>query len=283
LNLLNRLNAIQFPSGDHRGPTSADANGFAVTRERTLPVDESMMYIPVPGGNELFILCRSAERRAKERAMHDRFERRIEAGLEKIAASCRQRRQKPGAIERRVGRLLGANSRGGRLFDVRVEGHAAGRAQLRWSKAESWREWARLSEGCYVLRSNVTDWTAEELWRTYIQLTEAEAAFRVQKSDLQIRPVWHQREDRVEAHILVCFLAYVLWKTLAAMCRQAGLGHEPRQVFEALSEIVLVEVVLPTRNGAILRKRCISQPAEHQQILLQRLRMNLPVLEPTPM
>jgi hypothetical protein len=141
----------------------------------------------------------------------------------------------------------------------------------------------RLSEGCYVLRSNVTDWTPEELWRAYIQLTEAEAAFRVQKSDLQIRPVWHQREDRVAAHILVCFLAYVLWKTLAAMCRQAGLGHEPRQVFEALSETVLVEVVLPTRNGAILRKRCISQPTEHQQILLQRLRMNLPVLEPTPM
>jgi transposase len=74
------------------------------------------------------------------------------------------------------------------------------------------------------LRSNITDWTPGELWRAYIQLTEAEAAFRIQKSDLQIRPVWHQRQDRVEAHILVCFLAYVLWKTLSAMCQQAGLA-----------------------------------------------------------
>ncbi len=239
--------------------------------------------VPGPGGNEVFILCRSAERRAKEQALHERFEKRIEAGLEKIASSCRKRRQKPGAIERRVGRLLGANSRAARLFEVRVENDAAGPAQLHWSKTESWREWARLSEGCYVLRSNVTDWTAEELWHAYIQLTEAEAAFRVHKSDLQIRPVWHQRQDRVEAHILVCFLAYVLWKALAAMCRQSGLGHEPRQVFEALSEIMMVDVILPTRNGTVLRKRCISQPTEHQQILLQRLRMSLSALEPTPM
>ncbi len=232
--------------------------------------------VPVPGGDEVFILCRSAERRAKEQALHERFEKRIEAGLEKIAASCRKRRQKPGGIERRVGRLLGANSRAARLFEVRVESNAAGPAQLRWSKTEDWREWARLSQGCYMLRSNVTDWTAEELWRAYMQLTEAEAAFRVHKADLQIRPLWHQRPDRVQAHILVCFLTYVLWKTLAAMCRHAGLGHEPRQVFEVLSEIVLVDVLLPTRNGIVLRKRCVSRPTEHQAILLQRLGLCLP-------
>ena len=133
-----------------------------------------------------------------------------------------------------------------------------------------------MSEGCYVLRSNVTDWSPEDLWRAYIQLTEAEAAFRIHKSDLAIRPVWHQKEPRVQAHILVCFLTYVLWKTLAASCRQAGLGDEPRQVFEALSEIALVDVVLPTRSGTAIRKRCISQPTEHQQILLQRLGLKLP-------
>ena len=70
-------------------------------------------------------------------------------------------------------------------------------------------DWVELSEGCYVLRSNIDDWTAEDLWRAYIQLTEAEAAFRIHKTDLRIRPIWHQREDRVQAHILVCFLAYV--------------------------------------------------------------------------
>ncbi len=233
--------------------------------------------VPAPGGEEVFILCRSAERRAKEQAMHQRFEKRMAAGLEKIAVSCRKRMQTTGAVERRVGRLLGENSRAARLFEVRVDRDEAGAVRLRWAPAQAWQEWARLSEGCYVLRSNVTDWTAEELWRAYIQLTEAEAAFRVQKSDLQIRPVWHQRADRVQAHILVCFLAYVLWKTLAAMCRRAGLGDEPRQVFESLSEIVLVDVVLPTRKGIVLRKRCVSRPTEHQAILLQRLKLTLPV------
>jgi len=232
--------------------------------------------VPAPDGEEVFILCRSAERQAKEQAMHERFEKRIEEGLLKIAASCDKRRQKSGAVERRVGRLLERNTRAARLFDVHVELNAQGFTQLRWTKVESWREWARRSEGCYLLRSNVTDWTPEELWRAYVQLTEAEAAFRVHKSDLQIRPVWHHREHRVGAHILVCFLAYVLWKTLAASCQQAGLGDEPRQVFEELSEITLVDVLLPTRSGVELRKRCISQPTEHQRILLQRLGMRLP-------
>jgi len=231
---------------------------------------------PAPGGKEVLILCRSADRRAKEQAMHERFEKRIEEGLAKIQASCQKKKQKPVTIATRVGRLLGNNTRAAALFDVKVEADAAGFARLRWSKVEAWREWARLSEGCYLLRSNVTDWSPEDLWRAYIQLTEAEAAFHIHKSDLAIRPVWHQREDRVQAHILVCFLAYVLWKTLAARCRQAGLGDEPRQVFEALSEIALVDVALPTRAGTVIRQRCISQPTEHQQILLQRLGLKLP-------
>ena len=231
---------------------------------------------PAPGGEEVFILCRSAERRAKEQAMHERFEKRIEDGLAKIHASCQKKKQKPVTIATRVGRLLGRNTRAAALFDVRVEADGGGFARLRWSKLERWREWARLSEGCYLLRSNVTDWSPEDLWRAYIQLTEAEAAFRVHKSDLAIRPVWHQKQHRVQAHILVCFLTYVLWKTLAASCRQAGLGDEPRQVFEALSEIALVDVVLPTRDGTLIRKRCISQPTQHQQILLQRLGLKLP-------
>ena len=76
---------------------------------------------------------------------------------------------------------------------------------------------------------------------------------------------------------MVCFLAYALWKMLAASCRQAGLGTEPQQVLEELSEITLVDVVLPTRQGVEVRKRCISQPTEHQRILLQRLGLRLPV------
>ena len=136
--------------------------------------------------------------------------------------------------------------------------------------------WATLSAGCYLLRTNVLDWTDEELWKTYMQLTEAEAAFRIHKTDLSIRPIWHQKEERVLAHILVCFLAYVLWKTLGQVCRQAGLGDEPRRVLDEIGEIRLVDVVLPTRDGTEIRQRCIARPTEHQQILLDRLQLRLP-------
>jgi transposase len=118
----------------------------------------------------------------------------------------------------------------------------------------------------------------EDLWKAYIQLTEAEAAFRIHKSDLVLRPIWHQKEERVLAHILVCFLAYVLWKTLGQMCRRAGLGHEPRRVFEELGKIQLVDVALPTRQGTEIRRRCITQPTDHQAILLTHLRLNLPAI-----
>jgi hypothetical protein len=228
-----------------------------------------------PDGSEVFVLCRSRDRREKEKAMHERFEQRIEEGLKRIEAACRRQRLDPVTVARRVGRLLGANTRASGLFQVEVQDHD-GRAGLVWHKVETWRDWATLSEGCYLLHSNVTDWSDEELWKTYIQLTEAEAAFRIHKSDLSIRPIWHQKEDRVLAHILVCFLAYVLWKTLGQMCQQAGLGQEPRRVFEELAEIRLVDVVLPTRQGMEIRKRCIARPTEHQAILLQRLRLTLP-------
>lgn len=242
------------------------------------PVHEGLevRLCPAPDGEEVFILCRSEQRSAKERAMHDRFEKRIEEALQKIAEGCRKRRQKPLGIAQRVGKLLGRNTRAAGLFEVHIETAGDGSAQLRWQKVEQWRDWARLSEGCYLLRSNVTDWSAEELWRAYIQLTEAEAAFRIHKSDLDLRPVWHQKQERVEAHILVCFLAYVLWKTLAQTCRAAGLGDEPRKVFEEISKVGLVEIALPTRTGVTIRKRCVSRPTEHQAILLQRLGLRLP-------
>lgn len=229
-----------------------------------------------PDGAEVFILCRSAQRTEKERAMHDRFEKKIEEGLKKIGEACKKKKQKLGAIERRVGALLGSNTRAAGLFQVQVEAGADGYVEFRWTKNEAWREWAQRSEGCYMLRSNVADWSPEELWRAYIQLTEAEEAFRIQKSDLRIRPVWHQKQERVEAHILVCFLTYVLWRTLGQMCRAAGLGDEPRKVFAELSELAVVDVVLPARNGVTIRKRCVARPDAHQAILLQRLGLALP-------
>ena len=152
---------------------------------------------PAPGGEEVFLLCRSAHRKEKEQAMHERFAKRIEEGLEKIVASCGKRKQLPAAVGQRVGRLLGKNSRAAGAFEVKIDPDTDGFAKCQWKRIDRWREWARLSEGCYVLRSNVTDWSPEELWRAYMQLTEAEAAFRIQKTDLQLRPIWHQKQERV--------------------------------------------------------------------------------------
>jgi len=235
-------------------------------------------------GEETFILCRSTQRAKKEKAILERFENRLEERLRTMEAYCKKRNYKVELIAERVGRAKEKYSRAARLFHTEVSEKPGGGARLRWSKKEDRRDWAELSEGCYMLRSNITDWSPQELWEAYIQLTEAESAFRIQKADLQIRPICHQRPDRVRAHILVCFLAFVLWKTLAAVCRQCELGDEPRRVFDELSRIKLVDVILPTRNGVEIRKRCVSRPSEHQQILLDHLGMSLPSsIKPTEM
>lgn len=228
-----------------------------------------------PTQDEVFILCRSRDRKEKEKAMHARFETRIEEGLTAIVASCERQSQDPIRIAGRVGRLMGQNSRAAGLFNVEIL-QANGRTKIVWSKKEDWRNWANLSEGCYMLRSNITDWKPEDLWQAYVQLTEAENAFRIHKSDLVLRPIWHQKKQRVQAHILVCFLAYVLWKTLGQLCRRAGLGDEPRKVLTELEGIRTVDVVFPTQSGVAVRKRRVTCPTEHQAILLHRLGFQLP-------
>ena len=231
---------------------------------------------PSPDGDqETYVFCRSRDRSEKEKAMHQRFEQRIDAALEKLKTSCGKRRYKKETIDRRVGSIMAKNSRGAGLYNVQVKETNAG-TSIHWSKNEQWRTWAQLNEGCYLLRTNVTDWSAEDLWKAYIQLTEAEAAFRIHKSDLKIRPVWHQKEDRVLAHIFVCFLAYVLWKTLFQLAQGAGLGDEPRRIFDELGTISLVDVILPTRKGVDIRRRCVRKPTEHQSILLSRLGLSMP-------
>ena len=181
---------------------------------------------PSPEGEETFILCRSEDRAQKEKAIHERFEKRIEKGLEKIAESCRKRKQKVGSIERRVGRLLGANTRAAGLFKVEVKEGKDGKAEIVWQKSREPGEHGRNSAKATICCGRISRiGRPRELWEAYIQLTQAETAFRIQKSDLKIRPIWHQKEDRVKAHILVCFLAYVLWKMLGQMCKRAGLGE----------------------------------------------------------
>jgi transposase len=235
-----------------------------------------------PDGNETFLLVRSAERQQKERAMHARFCERIETALAGLQRRL-ERAQKPidrSATERQIGRLLGRNSRGAARYAIRLVDDPILPAALRleWSMRAEWDDWARHSEGCYVLRTNLRDWTSEALWRTYIQLSEAEAAFRIHKSELSIRPIWHQREDRVLAHILVCFLAYVLWKTLEQWQSRAGLGNSPRTVLQELAAITSTDVIMPTAAAPSreLRVRCVVRPDRAQAILLERLGLHLP-------
>ena len=231
-----------------------------------------------PDGTEMFVIVRSAERREKERAMHERFSARIIEGLQRLQRRL-EKSKKPverGPLERQIGRLLGKNSRAAGKFDVHIvqDKQACAKLRLQWSERTEWDEWAQHSEGCYLLRTNVHDWTPDDLWRTYIQLTDAEAAFRIHKTDLSIRPVWHQMTDRVLAHIFVCFLAYVMWKTLEQWQKRAGLGNSPRTILDELSTIQSTDVILPIASDPIreLRIRCVVKPDKAASHLLQRNR-----------
>jgi len=131
------------------------------------------------------------------------------------------------------------------------------------------------------LRTNLVETDPAVLWKRYIQLTEAEWAFRITKDELAIRPVWHHGADRVKAHILVCFLAYAMWKTLAQLMRAGGLGDAPRTVLEEFARVKSGDVVLATRTadgrpGKTLRLRCVTSPDEGQKVLLGRLGLTLP-------
>jgi transposase len=239
-----------------------------------------------PNGKEVFILARSADRQAKEQAMHQRFLERLQTGLRKLeSAMSTGHLQDEGLANRRLGRLLEKNWRAAAAFTVRIERLAQpiGKARLKiaWERNQSWTEWASITEGCYILRSNLCDLDPVTLWQRYIQLTEAEWAFRIAKDELSIRPIWHQKEDRVRAHILVCFLAYVLWKTLAGWMQRGGLGDAPRTLLEEFAKIKSGDVVLQARScqgrpSRTIRLRCVPEPDPAQKVLLSRLGLTLP-------
>jgi transposase len=242
--------------------------------------------VPGPDGAETFLLARSADRRAKEQAMHERFLQRLQTGLQALqAAAASGRLRDEDVANRRLGRLLQQNWRAAGAFDVSIAplAESTGKARLRvtWQRNPRWSDWAALSEGCYLLRSNLRETDPAILWKRYIQLTEAEWAFRITKDELEIRPIWHHKAERVEAHILVCFLAYVLWKTLAQWMHRSRLGDAPRTLVEELAKIKSGDVLLPTvaRDGRLsrtLRLRCVTEPDEAQKILLHRLGVTLP-------
>jgi len=232
-----------------------------------------------PETGETVILCRSDDRRIKERAIHERFSRRIDLALDRLSARITRSKKRldPAVVNRQIGRILQRNQRAAARFTIALQpdGTPAG-CRLRIEYNAAFDDWADVSEGAYLLRSNIDDWSDQQLWKAYIQLTQAEAAFRIQKNQLNVRPIWHQREDRVQAHILVCFLAFVLWKSLEMWQQRAGLGNSPRTILEELARIQSHDVVLPTSTHGQLRLRCVTQPDPAQAALLDRLGIALP-------
>ncbi len=226
--------------------------------------------------------------------MHQRFREGLETALQQMQQSAAVGRLKEAAqAQRRWGRLQQRYWRAANAFEVTITSleQPEGKAKLKiiYRRNRRWDDWTTLSEGCYLLRTNLTDVDAQTLWKRYIQLTEAEWAFRITKDELVIRPIWHQRPERVKAHILVCFLAYVLWKTLGQWMHRSGLGDAPRTLLLELAKIKSGDVVLPVGGPADpsnasptqklarqIRLRCVTAPNEAQKVLLHRLGLTLP-------
>jgi len=248
--------------------------------------DVEVKICRAPGDTrETFVLCRSPRRREKERAMRERQIEGLEKGLEqlraRIEAPARALRDRDKA-NRRVGRLFQRFSRAAHLYDVTIReiadpDHKSGvRLSLAITIRDDLREWVEQSDGCYLLRTNLEGQDAQALWKTYIGLTQIEDCFRITKHDLGLRPVFHHRAERTQAHILVCFLALAMWRTLQQWMEGCGLGTAPRKLLEEMAEVRSMDVVLPTRAGPAIRLRTVSRPEKHLAILLQRLSLPLP-------
>ncbi|EGV16152.1 transposase IS4 family protein [Thiocapsa marina 5811] len=138
----------------------------------------------------------------------------------------------------------------------------------------------RRREGRYLLRSNLTSNDPVQLWTWYIQLTEVEQAFKELKGDLSVRPIYHQLDRRIEAHIFVTFLAYCLQVTLKARLRPLAPGLTPRSALEKFAAIQMVDVHLPTTDGRTLILSRYTEPEPDQQLLLDRLNLQLPAQPP---
>ena len=234
--------------------------------------------VPGADGAEWFVVCRSADRAAKERAMLERQRQRLRAELKQIHRRLR-RKAEPDLekVGRRIGRGLGQSPAAGGALNVTVQTDAAGRAcGLRVRQHRQKLAWARQAHGAYLLRTNEPGEDPAAWWRWYMRLTQAEAAFRTEKSDLHLRPVFHQKTARVDAHILVSFLALVLWRALEQWMQAKGLGTCARQLLLELDELRSLDVVLPTREAGEIRLRVVARPDKPLAELLAHLGFELP-------
>jgi transposase len=232
-----------------------------------------------PEDQELYVLVESQDRLQKERAMRRSRLRRYWKRLGELRKMKDLHRddllKKLGAAQADAGRAQGL---------VEVQEPASGqevneqtfRYKLNRSKLRQWRR----REGRYLLRSNLTAQAPGQLWEMYLQLVEIEAAFRDLKGDLQIRPVFHQKEDRIEAHIFVAFLSYCLHVTLRHKLRALAPGLTPRAVLEKFTRMQMMDVHFPTTDGRKLVFRRYTKPEPDQAILLEQLQLQLPPQAP---
>ena len=237
------------------------------------------------GSPETFVLCRSTGRIEKDRAIREKQRARLAAKLDKLKAQIdapTRPLRKQSQAERRVGRLLEKYPRAARFFQVDITEvddptHASGnRLTMCIETQEERRDWAERCDGCYLLRTNLDSQNPATLWKTYIGLTQIEDCFRITKHDLGLRPVYHQKKERTQAHILVCFLGLVMWRTLQQWMSGCGLGTAPRKLLEEMAEVRSLDIVLPTGDANEIRLRTVSRPEQPLAILLQKLGLLLP-------
>jgi transposase len=246
-------------------------------------VEVKLVPHPDGGTQEQYVLCRSSARREKEAAMIELARKRLRAQLDKLHASLQKRPVRDvNRIERRIGRWLGRFPAAERLLEVTVQrndqGLACGLSILERTERAAWAEHAH---GAYLLRTNWAEKDPAKLWRCYMQLSQAEDAFRISKSDLNLRPVFHHKIERVEAHILVCFLTLALWRTLESWLRSKGLGNCARQLLKEVATIRSMDVVLPvietqTQQRREMRLRVVARPDRLVAELLAHLGLELP-------
>ena len=238
--------------------------------------DVEVKRVPMPGGEETYVLCRTTARREKEKAIRSRFSAQIEKALGQLAQRVATGKLKDrGKIERRLGRIEARYPSVADLYQTQLVETAAG-LRVNWQMLADRRAWQETREGAYLLRTNLQAESAAELWTKYMQLTEAEAAFRVLKSELSIRPLFHQLERRVKAHILVAFLGYALWITLKHLLQRKQSPLTPARVLTLLATVQSADIILPTTDGREIRLRRVTTPSPEQNEVLRLLGITLP-------
>jgi transposase len=227
----------------------------------------------LPQEGELYVLAKSADRVAKERAMRRRQLKWLWARLKQLSAMTLKREQ----LLMKLGAAKQKAPKGWRLMEVEVaKQEASFTYRLQREKLRS----ARRREGRYLLRTNLTETDPVKLWGFYLQLVAVEEAFRNLKGDLAIRPIFHQNEQRIEAHIFVSFLAYCLHVTLTQRLRTLAPGLTARSVLEKFAAVQMIDVHLPTTDGRELILTRYTQPEPELKLLLDKLKLQLPAQAP---